>query len=95
MQGKVYCTHQDLNDAAARILSQVGLEDRALVPAADLAHGEQRQLEIAMALAGRPRLLLLDEPTAGMGREDSLNMIELLADLHELERELHKVRHKN
>jgi branched-chain amino acid transport system ATP-binding protein len=46
-----------------------------------LAHGEQRQLEIAMALAGRPRLLLLDEPTAGMGREDSLSMIDLLAGL--------------
>jgi branched-chain amino acid transport system ATP-binding protein len=72
---------QDLNDAAARILSQVGLEDRASVPAAALAHGEQRQLEIAMALAGRPRLLLLDEPTAGMGREDSLDMIDLLAGL--------------
>jgi branched-chain amino acid transport system ATP-binding protein len=51
------------------------------VPAAALAHGEQRQLEIAMALAGRPRLLLLDEPTAGMGREDSLDMIDLLAGL--------------
>ena len=72
---------QALNEAAGRMLSQVGLADRALVPAAALAHGEQRQLEIAMALAGRPRLLLLDEPTAGMGQEDSLNMIELLDGL--------------
>ena len=72
---------QDLNQAAERLLSQVGLGDRAQVTAAALAHGEQRQLEIAMALAGRPRLLLLDEPTAGMGQEDSLNMIELLAGL--------------
>jgi branched-chain amino acid transport system ATP-binding protein len=72
---------QDLNETAERMLSQVGLGDRALVPAAALAHGEQRQLEIAMALAGRPRLLLLDEPTAGMGQEDSLSMIDLLAGL--------------
>jgi branched-chain amino acid transport system ATP-binding protein len=72
---------QDLNQAAERLLCQVGLGDRALVPAAALAHGEQRQLEIAMALAGRPRLLLLDEPTAGMGQEDSRRMIELLAGL--------------
>ncbi|MFQ5973438.1 MAG: ATP-binding cassette domain-containing protein, partial [Alphaproteobacteria bacterium] len=57
------------------------LEDRAHVPAGDLAHGEQRQLEIAIALATRPRMLLLDEPTAGMGGEDTERMIALLDSL--------------
>jgi branched-chain amino acid transport system ATP-binding protein len=66
---------------AREALARVGLAGRADVPAAALAHGEQRQLEIAMALASGPRLLLLDEPTAGMGREDSGRMIALLATL--------------
>src|ERR1017187_9900016 len=54
-----------------RALTEVGLEHRAEVPAATLSHGEQRQLEIAMTLATRPRILLLDEPLAGMGGEES------------------------
>jgi branched-chain amino acid transport system ATP-binding protein len=70
-----------LSGPAVTILNRVGLAGRAAVPAAALAHGEQRQLEIAMALAARPRLLLLDEPTAGMGREDSRAMVEMLAGL--------------
>src|SRR5436190_22910599 len=56
-----------LRDAAQRGLEAVGLAGRASTSAAALSHGEQRQLEIAMALAGDPRLLLLDEPMAGMG----------------------------
>ena len=70
-----------LRDPARAVLAQLGLERRADVPAGALAHGEQRQLEIAMALATAPRLLLLDEPMAGMGREDSARMVELLAGL--------------
>lgn len=70
-----------LREPACAILADVGLADKAAVPAASLAHGEQRQLEVAMALAAGPRLLLLDEPTAGMGREDSRQMIDLLAGL--------------
>ena len=70
-----------LRDPARAVLAQLGLEARAEVPVGALAHGEQRQLEIAMALATDPRLLLLDEPTAGMGREDSARMVELLAGL--------------
>ncbi len=70
-----------LREPAADALARVGLEARAAVPAAELAHGEQRQLEIAMALATAPKLLLLDEPTAGMGREDSGRMVELLREL--------------
>ena len=70
-----------LRDAAMAALEQVGLGGRADVPAAALAHGEQRQLELAMALAGKPALLLLDEPMAGMGPEESARMTELLAGL--------------
>jgi branched-chain amino acid transport system ATP-binding protein len=70
-----------LRRAAREALEIVGLAPRADVVAAALAHGEQRQLEIAMALATRPRLLLLDEPVAGMGLEESQRMIRLLATL--------------
>jgi branched-chain amino acid transport system ATP-binding protein len=66
---------------AREFLDQVGLGNRLAVLAANLAHGEQRQLEVAMALATRPRLLLLDEPMAGMGTEESQRMIALLASL--------------
>jgi branched-chain amino acid transport system ATP-binding protein len=73
---------EDVLRAPARsVLESVGLGSRADVLAANLAHGEQRQLEIAMALATRPRLLLLDEPMAGMGAEESQRMIELLQSL--------------
>ena len=66
---------------AERVLEQVGLQHRKSILAANLAHGEQRQLEVAMALATEPRLLLLDEPMAGMGIEESQRMIDLLARL--------------
>lgn len=61
------------------LLAQVGLAARAHVPVAALAHGERRQLEIAMALAGRPKLLLLDEPMAGMSSHESASVVALLA----------------
>ena len=70
-----------LREPARAILAQVGLAERADVRAASLAHGEQRQLEIAMALATRPRLLLLDEPVAGMGLDESQRMIRFLASI--------------
>jgi branched-chain amino acid transport system ATP-binding protein len=70
-----------LREPARAILEEVGLGPRADVLAANLAHGEQRQLEIAMALATKPRMLLLDEPMAGMGREDSERMVALLRRL--------------
>jgi len=66
---------------ALAVLESVGLGGRADVLAAHLAHGEQRQLEIAMALATQPRLLLLDEPVAGMGLEESQRMVRFLATL--------------
>jgi branched-chain amino acid transport system ATP-binding protein len=70
-----------LTEPARRVLQQVGLQQRSAVQAANLAHGEQRQLEVAMALATAPRMLLLDEPMAGMGVEESQRMIELLRSL--------------
>jgi branched-chain amino acid transport system ATP-binding protein len=71
-----------LLEPARHFLQEVGFETaRFDMLAANLAHGEQRQLEVAMALATRPRLLLLDEPMAGMGTEESQRMIALLASL--------------
>jgi len=70
-----------LRSPALQALDEVGLAARAEVQAANLAHGEQRALEIAMALATRPRLLLLDEPVAGMGAEETQRMIAFLSTL--------------
>ena len=70
-----------LRAPAEKLLDQVGLGARAGAQAGSLAHGEQRALEIAMALAGDPRLLLLDEPVAGMGAEETLRMIAFLSTL--------------
>ena len=63
------------------MLEKIGLLDRANVTAANLAHGEQRQLELAMVMATKPKLLLLDEPTAGMGPEESTAMAKMLREL--------------
>jgi branched-chain amino acid transport system ATP-binding protein len=70
-----------LREPAQLALESVGLGERGGIAAANLAHGEQRQLEIAMALATQPRLLLLDEPVAGMGLEESQRMVRFLATL--------------
>ena len=70
-----------LNDKAFAALEQVGLAPRATSDAASLSHGEKRQLELAMALASEPKLLLLDEPMAGMGREETEGMVEVLLKL--------------
>jgi len=66
---------------AEAMLALVGLGALAGRVAGSLAHGEQRQLELALALAARPRLLLLDEPMAGMGPDESARMVELLLAL--------------
>jgi branched-chain amino acid transport system ATP-binding protein len=70
-----------LRDEAMQLLHRVGLTARADLPALALSHGEQRQLELAVTLATGPRLLLLDEPMAGMGGDDSQCMVELLREL--------------
>ena len=70
-----------LRDPASIFLHQVGLEQRADITAGELSHGEHRQLEIAMALATNPKILLLDEPMAGMGSEESKSMVNILQKL--------------
>ncbi len=69
------------NAAAMAALAEVGLADRAEVPAGTLSHGEKRALELAIALATKPRLLLLDEPLAGAGPEETERLIALLTRL--------------
>ena len=71
----------NLRESALEFLKQVGLEERNNILAGQLSHGEQRQLEIAMALATRPKMLLLDEPMAGMGPEESNAMVKILLGL--------------
>jgi branched-chain amino acid transport system ATP-binding protein len=68
-------------DAAREALAAAGLAARANVPAAELAYGERRQLELAMALAADPKFLLLDEPMAGMSAQESAAVTELLKRL--------------
>jgi branched-chain amino acid transport system ATP-binding protein len=70
-----------LSEEAKAIAARVGLAGREHKTAGTLAHGEQRQLEVGLALATDPRLLLLDEPMAGMGPDESQRMIELIAGL--------------
>jgi branched-chain amino acid transport system ATP-binding protein len=69
------------NDAAERALATVGLSGRRDIPASALSHGERRALEIAMCLASDPQVLLLDEPLAGMGPEESQRVLQLLREL--------------
>ena len=68
-----------LFDEARSIAEEISLSGKLASPASTLAHGEQRVLEVGLALATRPRLLLLDEPMAGMGPEESQRMIALIA----------------
>jgi branched-chain amino acid transport system ATP-binding protein len=70
-----------LNGPARAALEEVGLGERIHVPAGALSHGEKRALELAIALAMAPKLILLDEPMAGTGREESDRLVALLARL--------------
>jgi branched-chain amino acid transport system ATP-binding protein len=72
---------RELFAEAQAVLQRIGLEAKRDAPAGALAHGEQRQLEVGLALAARPKLLLLDEPLAGMGPEESERMVGLIAGL--------------
>jgi branched-chain amino acid transport system ATP-binding protein len=74
---------ETLRTPARRRLMELGLGTRRNVVASGMAHGEHRQLELAMALATEPRMLLLDEPMAGLGAEESQAMLRLLAGLKE------------
>jgi len=70
-------------ERAAEIASRIGLARHLHRTAGTLSHGEQRQLEVGLALALEPRLLLLDEPMAGMGPDETERMVDLLQDLHD------------
>ena len=72
---------EELNRQALEALAVVGLAGRAGVPAGELSHGEQRGLELAMALALEPKLILLDEPMAGAGVPESQRLVEILRGL--------------
>jgi branched-chain amino acid transport system ATP-binding protein len=74
---------KQLRAAAHAALDRVGLLGRADVVVSRLSHGEQRELELAVALATKPQLLLLDEPMAGLGVTESARMVKLLAELRQ------------
>jgi branched-chain amino acid transport system ATP-binding protein len=69
-------------DRADWALEQVGMSGKSLWPAGALAHGDKRKLELAMALAGEPRVILLDEPMAGVAHEDVDGLVELIRTVH-------------
>jgi branched-chain amino acid transport system ATP-binding protein len=71
-------SHADIREKTLSILEGVGLKEKANVIAGTLAHGDKRRLDVAIALASRPKLMLLDEPTAGMSAEETLAMTELI-----------------
>ena len=73
--------HQTVRDRAGSFAKEVGLEDQLHARVDNLAHGEQRRLEVAMALTSNSRLLLLDEPLAGLGGQEAAEMIDLLQSL--------------
>src|SRR6185295_6610148 len=70
-----------VTNRARDALARVGLSDRENITAAALTHGERRRLEIASVLALAPRILLLDEPLAGLGRDESAGIVSLIAEL--------------
>ncbi len=74
-------TAKGAHEIADRVLTQVGLSDRRKFRASDLSYGEKRRLEVALALATQPEVLLLDEPTAGMSPTERTAMVELLGEL--------------
>ena len=74
-------SESELREPAMATLQRVGLAHRADNRVANMSHGEHRQIELAMALAGKPRLLLLDEPMAGLGPDESARMVAMLREL--------------
>jgi branched-chain amino acid transport system ATP-binding protein len=73
--------YPEVTERARGALRDVGLEDKATQPAREISHGEQRQLELAIALAAAPRLLLLDEPAAGLSHDEMQRMVALVRGL--------------
>jgi len=75
-------SNQEALEHARRALAQVGLTERAEVPAALLSHGEKRKLDLAILLCLEPRVIVLDEPTAGMAVEDVPEILQLVSNMH-------------
>ena len=73
-----HLSHRDILEKTEAVIEAVGLRGKEAVPAASLSHGEQRDLEIGIALATDPKLLLLDEPTAGMSSAETHETMELI-----------------
>ena len=73
----------DIKDMAEQILVDVNMQDKRKMLASSMSRGDKRRLEMAMCLVQKPRLLLLDEPTAGMARADTNNTIDLLKEINE------------
>jgi len=73
--------YPEVAQRARQALADVGLADKTHVPAREISHGEQRQLELAIALAAAPRVLLLDEPAAGLSPEETRKMVALVRAL--------------
>ena len=73
----------ELIDQAEAMLADVGMLEKRRMIAASLSRGDKRRLEMAMCLVQRPKLLLLDEPTAGMARADTNNTVDLLKEIHD------------
>ncbi|MGH6977434.1 MAG: ABC transporter ATP-binding protein [Stellaceae bacterium] len=71
-----------INEAVDELLETTGLTAQADRKVSELAHGDQRVVEVTMALSRKPKLLLLDEPTAGMGQSETEHMVKLIRDLH-------------
>jgi branched-chain amino acid transport system ATP-binding protein len=90
---KPRASYHELNDRSDALLLRVGLQDSRHKLAGDMAHGQQRSLEVAMALACQPKLLLMDEPTAGMSPQETVVMMDLITQLA-TERTIILVEHK-
>lgn len=90
---KPRASYGELNDRADALLARVGLQDSRNKLSGDMAHGQQRSLEVAMALACQPKLLLMDEPTAGMSPQETMVMMDLITQLA-TERTIILVEHK-
>jgi branched-chain amino acid transport system ATP-binding protein len=73
---------RQLNERVDELLSITGLTAQSGRTVSELAHGDQRVVEVTMALSRRPKLLMLDEPTAGMGQSETEHMVRLIRDLH-------------
>jgi len=72
---------KEVNESTWAILERIGLQEKALQPAKNLAHGDQRLIEVGIALAGNPKILILDEPTAGMSPTETNHIAELIRRL--------------